>query len=267
MTWVIGTSSIFGYGVVISDVQVMLQSGETRDMLRKAYPVANNIVGGFAGSVRIGFSLIEGLQEFLQIPEAMANTHGWNPIWVATNWQKAAQGIFQKHSRIEQNLGARLLLVGVSPNEHRGNPAWPKVYTVRFASPEFKPGIMNRPFTACSIGSGAGVIEYKRALKQLTRMHSGIQKAEIGRQFGWADAVCFQLSRVATDRPKEGVSRHFNVIAFRHGDMLQRNSDHRTYGPDGTEPIETAMPLLADSYAAFNKMVATAGLDGAGAEC
>jgi hypothetical protein len=267
MTWVIGTSSMFGYGVVISDVQVRLQSGETRDMLLKAYPVANGIVGGFAGSVRIGFSLMENLREFLQIPEAFASSHAWDPIWVAKNWQKSAERVFQMHSPIEQTLGARVLLVGISPTEHRGNPAWRNVYMVRFASPEFKPGIMNRPFAACSIGSGAGVTEYKRALKQLTRMQSGFQKAEIGRDFGWADALCFQLSRVATDRPKEGVSRHFNVIAFRHGEMLRRNSDHLTHGPDGTEPIETVMPRLADSYAAFNEMVAAAGLDGAGAVC
>jgi hypothetical protein len=54
MTWVIGASSIFDYGAMMSDVRVTFSNGRTLDLLQKAYPVGPYIVAGFAGSVRIG---------------------------------------------------------------------------------------------------------------------------------------------------------------------------------------------------------------------
>ena len=68
MTCVVAASTIWGYGALYSDVQVTLSDGSTRDMLRKAYPVANVIAAGFAGSVRIGFSLIQSLESILIPP-------------------------------------------------------------------------------------------------------------------------------------------------------------------------------------------------------
>lgn len=60
MTWVLGASSLFGYGVMLSDVQVSV--GEKRfDILQKAYPLSNYILGGFAGSVQIGFMFLQSL--------------------------------------------------------------------------------------------------------------------------------------------------------------------------------------------------------------
>lgn len=39
MTWVIGAASLFGYGVMLSDVRVSFPNGQRADMLKKAYPV------------------------------------------------------------------------------------------------------------------------------------------------------------------------------------------------------------------------------------
>jgi hypothetical protein len=39
MTWVIGASSVFGYGAMMSDVRVRFSDGRKRDLLQKAYPV------------------------------------------------------------------------------------------------------------------------------------------------------------------------------------------------------------------------------------
>ena len=69
MTWIVGASTLFGYGVVISDVQVSCGiSGPRMDVLQKAYPVSNYIVAGFAGDVRPGLVLLESLRRFLNSP-------------------------------------------------------------------------------------------------------------------------------------------------------------------------------------------------------
>ena len=59
MTWVVGAPSVFGYGALYSDVQVTFADGNTRDLVQKAYPLSNFIAAGFAGSVRVGFMLLQ----------------------------------------------------------------------------------------------------------------------------------------------------------------------------------------------------------------
>lgn len=65
MTWVVGASSILGYGVMISDVRITFSDGTEKDMLRKVYPVGPWMLAGFAGSVRIGMTLIDNLKQSL----------------------------------------------------------------------------------------------------------------------------------------------------------------------------------------------------------
>ena len=61
---------MFGYGALYSDVQVTFPDGSTKDLLQKAYPLSNFIAAGFAGSVRIGFMLLDSLSQFLQLPNS-----------------------------------------------------------------------------------------------------------------------------------------------------------------------------------------------------
>lgn len=75
MTWVIGVASLFGHGVVISDIRVTFNNGASVDMLQKAYPVGNFMVAGFAGSVLIGFNLLNSLAKVLALPPEVAKTH------------------------------------------------------------------------------------------------------------------------------------------------------------------------------------------------
>jgi signal transduction histidine kinase len=129
LTWVIGASSLFGYGVMISDVRVTFRTGETADILRKAYPVGPYIVAGFAGSVLIGFQLLQSLHEFLFVPpsEAEADRVAWKPEWVAEHWAPEARKIFAKCPFAERKLGSHFLMVGVSPDENMGTPNSPRV--------------------------------------------------------------------------------------------------------------------------------------------
>ena len=267
MTWIIGTSSFTGYGVMISDVQVTFPNRETRDMIRKAYPLGNHVVGGFSGSVRIGFTLLQSLADFLRIAPEEEQTLSWDPLFIAREWPSIARQVFASCPNAETRLGSSILLVAISPNEDRGAPEFPKVYLIRFKSPNFEAGIVTRAFQALSIGSGAGAFHYKRALKDLCRISSGSHKAEIGKQFGWADTLCFSLSRSAIDHPIAGVSQHFHLLAFNRHDLLDHNSDHRTHSKDLPTPIEHKMPPVATSYDEFLSMCKCTNAQAAEAIC
>lgn len=86
MTWVVGVSTIFGYGALYSDIQVTYSGGGSTDVLQKAYPLSNFIAAGFAGSVRIGFMLLQSLSDFLRIPDDALSKLAWDPVWVVHNW-------------------------------------------------------------------------------------------------------------------------------------------------------------------------------------
>ena len=116
MTWVIGATTIFGYGVAVSDICVTLPDGTQRDLLRKIYPVGKFIVAGFSGSVRIGFDMIADLQRFLRMFEDEEECC-WQPGWVAENWATCARDVFDRHDESVKRKGSSVLLVGVDPDK------------------------------------------------------------------------------------------------------------------------------------------------------
>lgn len=190
VTWVCAASTIFGYGALYSDVQVTFPDGHTKDLLQKAYPVGNFVAAGFAGSVRIGFRLLQSLSDFVALPPEDARIMAWEPAWVSGQWAPIAKSLFDREPSSEKSLGSRILVVGASPTEACGLGA--KIYFTRFASPDFQPCLMSRAIKTCSIGSGAGISEYKQHLKPHFRLAAGIHRAEIGHQNGWLARLAFR---------------------------------------------------------------------------
>jgi hypothetical protein len=199
VTWVIGASSLFGYGVMLSDVRVRLADGTRADLVKKAYPVGQYLVAGFAGSVRIGFILLQSLRDFLQLPPEAVEGNAWHPQWVAENWAPKAKLLFDALSSNERQLGSQILLVGVSPNENLGAPEFPRVYIIRFANPDFRPGFMRRAFTVCHIGSGGSVDEYKRAFRSHFHLRASSLRTEIAGPTGWASMLGQTVDIVAEE--------------------------------------------------------------------
>lgn len=78
MTWVVAASTLYGYGALFSDVQVTFKDGHTEDILQKAHPISNFIAAGFAGSVRIGFMLLQSLHEALRLSDEDLATLAWD---------------------------------------------------------------------------------------------------------------------------------------------------------------------------------------------
>ena len=96
MTWAIGACNVLGaYAVMVSDVQVTFGDGRTVDLLRKSYPVGRYIVGAFAGSVHIGFHLLQSIAEYLRLPNDAPANACWEPNVVAVHWAPLARQVFE----------------------------------------------------------------------------------------------------------------------------------------------------------------------------
>ena len=188
----------------------------------------------------------------------------WDPPWVSANWAPIARAIFDAAPHDERSLGSRVLMVGASPNETCGFGA--KIYFTRFVSPDFRPSLMSRAIKFSSIGSGAGISEYKQHLKPHFRLASRIHQAEVGQPGGWARQIGFSISRALSDHPRTGISKHVHII-IRRGSILVETNDKNIYPPGNVPRIEIRMPAVARSYQEFQAMAASHGCDPAGATC
>ena len=260
MTWVVAASTIFGYGALYSDVQVTFESGATKDLLQKAYPVGNSIAAGFAGSVKIGCRLVESLITTLSTRDHEA---AWHPVAAALRWAPVARAIFGASEVEERALQSRFLLVGASPTESCGLGA--RIYFVRFASPEFEPQVMRRATKICSIGSGSGVAEYKHSIKPLLRHTSGILQAEVGRPGGWGNMLGHSISLMLGRNPRSGISRNLHTILVGREGFMYGKTDQVVHH-DG-QRIEHRMPTVAQSYGDFLALASAAGHEAACAQC
>src|SRR5262245_10302548 len=151
MTWVIGASSIFGYGVMLSDVRVTFPGGRQADLVQKAFGIGPFMVAGFAGSIKIGFQMLESLERLLVVPSDAPQPGAWEPEKVAERWKPIAANIFATADPIERAARSEILLVGISQTlrpEVESNPRalkLPRVCIIRFASPHFDPVVRDRP--------------------------------------------------------------------------------------------------------------------------
>lgn len=88
MTWIVGTNSPFGHAVLSSDIYVTFTEKLTgkknyKDCVQKVYPLGRFIVGGFSGSIRIGFEIINFLNADLA---KIADNEGWILDAVSNTW-------------------------------------------------------------------------------------------------------------------------------------------------------------------------------------
>lgn len=252
MTWIIGGSTIFGYGVMLSDIQVTFSNGKTADLVQKAFLISNFLSAGFAGSVKIGFMLLDSLAKLTYMSPEDCQTHAWDPLWIANEWQPLAKKIFDAAPAEERKLGSQFLIVCASPTENASLGS--KIYFINLSWPEFKPEIMTDSVKLCSIGSGADVVEYKKALQPLLDFKSGILQAEVGNEGGWAQAFAFSVTRLLNDKPINGISKHLNVHIIRRGSLYEFNNNERIHRKDGLI-VDFKMPNVARSYPEFVKMV------------
>jgi hypothetical protein len=254
MTWVIGSSTAFGYGVLISDIRVtLLWEVKEYDILQKAYPVGDFIVAGLAGSVELGFILLENLRRFLKLPDD-AKDCAWDPEWVANNWGPRAKAIYETVPPALQDIGASVLMVGVSPDKDVGIPGWAQSYVCILRSPLFSPEILIGGNKISSIGSGENVNVYAQALKEVDGMNNPLIQLEVGRHGGWAQGIGMHISDILKDNPTPGISQYIQIFVVQRGKITLYEMNETVY-PKNSEPIERKMPRVARGYPEFVKML------------
>lgn len=265
MTWVIGASTIFGYGVVISDVRVTFPDGEEMDVLQKAYPLGKFIVAGFAGSVELGFVLLENLRGFLRLP-AGAKDCAWDPEWVGRNWSAEARRVYGSASRALQERGADILMVGISPDEDIGIPGWAQSYVCVLKCPTFDAEIIKGGNKVCSIGSGGYVEVYVKALEGLTKTYHPFMQLETQGRGGWARGMGLELSSVLKEHPVEGVSQHVQIFVIQRGRITSHEVRETVYEADG-QVVEEKIPKVARGYPELVKIIRNRKKEATGVRC
>jgi hypothetical protein len=264
MTWVIGATTIFGYGALISDVEVTFADGTRAPLVQKAFPITNFIGAGFAGSVQIGYALLDELSQLTATSGPLRDNEGWKPKFVANAFYPKAAQLFAKFPKSEQALLSHILLVGAAPDEESALGA--RVYLIRLVSPYFIPGVMGAAIKVCSIGNGSSSKDLKRMIKPLVRLDSGILQSEVGRPGGWGEMFSFSVTIALRDYPIAGVSEHHHLISVHRGHISVSNNDLNTHAPDGSVR-ELRMPKVAQSYQEFLTMCSSRGHGHALASC
>lgn len=153
MTWIVGTTSIFGHAILAADVCVTfaMPNGQRTylDCLQKIHPLGRFVVGGFAGSIRIGFAIVEALSKrFRDIPETHAiDLESMAPVVLP----QMVKTIFEASPPLEQSAGCQVIIGWVHPTRNRDGCPWPSPwsYVYSLSSPDFQV-VRDRPLARLS---------------------------------------------------------------------------------------------------------------------
>jgi hypothetical protein len=224
MTWIVGTPTMFGYGFALSDVRVTLGNNTEVDCLQKIYPVGRSIAAGFAGSVAIGFGMVDELRQYLYLEE---EDMAWQPLFVAEEWPARARKIFLKFPPESRDGGCHLMLISADPQEHTGNPAWPRSYVHIFKSPGFEPERVLEHKIG-SIGCGN---EYESCRQAVERSVDDFMQGEVGTSGGTGSTLGGSLTRVLKQAQPGGVSSHLQYCWVYRDRIIIQTNNHLETGP------------------------------------
>jgi hypothetical protein len=258
MTWIVGAAASLGYAVGISDIRVTFADGSEKDCLQKIYPMARFIAAGFAGSVRIGFSMLNGLAHQLR---GVADDQAFTPQEVAECFSPFAVEIFRRSPKQEQNLNSQLMLLGAHPTDDLGIPGYARCYVYTLRSPEFVPKLA-KIGEVVSIGSGSAVFEYIQLLDRFTADPLSLIKLETAGIGQSTIMLSMSIERLIQEDPTPGISVHSHICVVSRGSIHVRPNDHNKY-PRGCEVIEFRMPRVATNWDEFQLFTSVRSSKGA----
>ena len=247
MTWVIGRAGPFGYAVGLSDIRVTLHDGTKADCLQKIYRVGSNMALSFAGSVKIGFRIVEELSAGLHVTESK---HSLDPLIIAKYLHIGTQDVFNSFPEEIRAGGCHLMLLSVHPLEKDGAAPWARCYVHRFYAPNFQP-IEARSAEIVSIGSSKTVKPYADAL-------IGFQKDfrllnfETMTQHGSSLGLMASITSVINKIRVEGISNHLHTcLVDRDGVKVGKND----MMPQDHPEDNFIMPPVAQSWEELLKIL------------
>jgi hypothetical protein len=229
MTWILGSPTMFGYGLGISDVRVTLGDGSEVDCLQKIYPVGRWIAAGFAGNVYIGFAMVEELRKLAYLEnERLA----CDPVLVAQEWPHYARQLFARFPADARGDGCDLMLISIHPRDHTGNPSWPRSYVHIFRSPDYQAETVP-VHTLGSIGSGSSYPPCQAAVEAFSgdpKRRALFVQGEVGTQGGMATMLGFDLTQLLMGTQPGGISSHLHYCWVYRGNIIIKTNDHRQKG-------------------------------------
>jgi hypothetical protein len=253
MTWVIGRPGPFGYAVGLSDIRVTLSDGTEKDCLQKIYNVGPHIALGFAGSVAIGFEIVNQLAAVLPPPpqEGLSLI----PQVVVEGIARGTPELFRAFPEHERKLGSQLILLSAHPTENDGSAPWAKCYVYRFSAPDFQPVIAG-PSEIVSIGSGSNVDVYKKALYNLQKDFNHLTLQQYHRD-GAALGMMISISSELKKHTVKGISQHLHIcIVGRDGIRIGQNDTRVDEAPEES----FRMPPVATSLEELEMMLSAEGI-------
>jgi hypothetical protein len=245
MTWIVGTPTPFGYSFALSDMRVTLGDGRELDCLQKIYPVARYIAAGFAGSVKIGFHIIDALRAALyDADERLA----WNPPELVAGLPPLFRKIFQDASPAEQSGQSHIMLLSTHPTEPVGSP-WARAYVHIFKSPDFMPEEV-MPHQLGAIGCHTFSQKCVDAIERFSndpKSHEALMQGEVGPRGGLGSRLGMMLTPVLEEAQPQGISSHLHECWVYRGKIVIGDNNHAKLGRwsawnPGVENAETHQP-------------------------
>lgn len=249
VTWVIGMAEHPTGAVLVGDVCVTFtNSGTEHDMLQKIHAVAPNMACGFAGSVRVGFEMVESLRAYIA-----AGSWGDCPPTgrIVSKWRRQARRAWDQIDPPAKKLGCSLIVAGAQAPKGFVH----KNIAYRLRDPQFEPERIDREPRA--IGSGNQVAEYCKLLGQSGfewylqyQEHPELMHPDAGplAPFGAILADAIQKN------PAKGVSPHLHLCVVRCNDMHWGTNDITL--KDG-QPW--TMPHVASDWPSFQHLAGQVG--------
>jgi hypothetical protein len=227
MTWIVGMPTMWGYSFAVSDVRVTLADGSERDCLQKIYPVARSIALGFAGSVRIGFKMVEVMKEWLHNDDL---GRAWIPLETIELWPDLARDIFAAAPPQEQAGQCHLIMLSADPQATTG--LGPVSYVHILRSPDFKP-IQVATNKVAGIGSGNFIDQYKKSLDELSENHEqnfSLMQMETNNPGGMGTNLGFRITLLIKETNPTGISSHLHYCWVYLGKTIVKTNNHFTVG-------------------------------------
>lgn len=260
MTWIIGTPTLFGYALLVSDIRVTWPDKSHLDCLQKIHLVSPSMIGGFSGSVKIGFRMLAQIEhESFKIEQ----DEDWDLDIIAnTWWPRVARRIFNQSEPKEKQSGSSVILAAPDPTKNLGDTSWPQTRIYRFSSPAFEP-VKADYENVTSIGDFSS--PRVEAIKTLVTDHSFIEGCVLGPK-GHGTMLSLAVSEQIEDLPSDLISSvfQFGVVTRGQSEIHNFVLKKANTGVDTPQSIvilptnlESPFPQIAKNEAEFFQLCST----------
>lgn len=271
MTWVVGIPGMMSGATMMADVRISRPDGSpiTGFGVQKLHPICPMVMAGFAGSVTLGFRVIEALQA--QVPERDDGIY--SPASVTLCCRRIARRVWHS-APPEQRAGSlALMLIGAGLRPRGFPPGFPiaRTYGYVLRSPRFD--LERMPLRRHgSIGSGSDVPRWIEMLDEefilgdehrltINEKTFNTIRNETVFPLGTAPVLfSFVLTSAMEEHPLDSVGKELHLGWVSHQGLWITTNEMEPF--DGEAGRRIRMPPLAATYADFVRLARRGGLAG-----